>query len=158
MRKTLTAALCAALLVAAPAAAGAQTGSLGSLTGGSSSSNPFEDSRVAALREAGISYNESLGHRQNAEAQRHANTILSQAMRGEFVYVNIPFDNGHISRSVVRNSDGAGFAYKLSESIVDTFLEVYEDSDVPASVSAPFGVAVARDGNTFYLVEYFLGV
>ncbi|QYH20031.1 hypothetical protein JKI95_03090 [Corynebacterium aquatimens] len=97
------------------------------------------------------------GHRKDPEAQAIAEQWAQQAARGEAKFT------GDVGRGVTATDRGTGNIYKLGPQDAQErigFLTKEEVIDAvettPTKEPKRFGVAVARDGDTIYLAEYFL--
>lgn len=99
----------------------------------------------------------SRGHKEDLEAQRIANDWARQAVAGEAVFT------GDVGRGTTATTRGTGNIYRLTPAqAAERVAYLTKDERVPALDTQPaaepkrFGVATARDGETIYLVEYFL--
>lgn len=97
------------------------------------------------------------GHRRDDEAQRIAADWAAQAVRGEAKF------NGNVGRGTTATDRGTGQIYRLNPTqAADRVTWLRRDevsnrvSTNPVNEPKRFGVATARDGETVYLVEYFL--
>ena len=97
------------------------------------------------------------GHRRDDEAQRIAAEWAAQAARGEAKF------NGNVGRGTTATDRGTGQIYRLNPTQAAerlTWLRRDETNNRittnPVKEPKRFGVATARDGETVYLVEYFL--
>lgn len=99
----------------------------------------------------------SRGHKEDLEAQRIANDWARQAVAGEATFT------GDVGRGTTATTRGTGNIYRLTPTqAAERVSYLTKDERVPALETQPaaepkrFGVATARDGDTIYLVEYFL--
>lgn len=97
------------------------------------------------------------GHRRDDEAQRIAAEWAGQAVRGEAKF------NGNVGRGTTATDRGTGQIYRLNPAqAADRLVWLRRDeannqvTTNPVKDPKRFGVATARDGDTVYLVEYFL--
>lgn len=97
------------------------------------------------------------GHRRDDEAQRIAAEWAAQAARGEVKF------NGNVGRGNTATELGTGQIYRLNPTQAAERITWLRRDEVnnrvttnPVKEPKRFGVATARDGETVYLVEYFL--
>ncbi len=95
------------------------------------------------------------GHHKDARAEKIAAEWAQQAVDGKAKF------NGDVGRGVTHTEEGTGQIYRLDDAAAQQrldFLNRKNLSTTPHPNPTGFGVAIARsaDGNTAYLVEYFL--
>lgn len=97
------------------------------------------------------------GHTKDPEAQAIAEAWAQQAVAGQATFT------GDVGRGTTGLDKGKGQIYKLDpQQAADRITFLHRDDVVDAVETAPtkdpkrYGVAAARDGETVYLVEYFL--
>ncbi|MCP1387681.1 hypothetical protein M5J20_05695 [Corynebacterium sp. TA-R-1] len=97
------------------------------------------------------------GHRKDPEAQAIAEAWAQQAVRGEATFT------GDVGRGTTGTEKGKGQIYKLDpQQAAERVTFLQRDEVIEAVETTPtkdpkrYGVAATRDGETIYLVEYFL--
>lgn len=149
-RKITAAFLTAALAIPATVGVSTAQSSFASLSSGSDTSTGNHGSKATRLENLVEQANIRAGHTKNADAERVAEELLDRALAGDIYYI----DNVH--ESTTYNPLTQRGVVRIDVEYIDYLISEFEGYTPDTLITAPFGVAVGKDSNYYYLAEVFI--